>query len=889
MGRIKADAPGDRRAPRRHREPVRRRRDHGAVRRAARAPRRRQRRAVARRARAAPRRRTLRRDAAAGSARVARDAHRHRHRPRRRPAQRRARRRLRAAPATPSTPPRVCAALAARARSSSARRRWRQVARHFDGRGRRAGRRQGQGAAARAVRIRRRAHRAAGLARRALVGRDEELREFRALAEACAERRRGRVVIVRGDPGVGKSRLVAEFVAVGALARLLACHAAAVLDFGAETGRDAMRSSRAACSASRRSADERERRAAVERASARTPRSRPSSVSSCTICSTVASPPELRALAAAMSTAAREQGSLARAVRARARCGPRSAAAARRRGHPLGRRLDSRAPRRARGARGARQPLLLVLTTRFAGDPTAGAWRTALHGAPLIGIDLGPLTDDESLRLADALVDDAGRRWSRSCVERAEGNPLFLLAVAARRRRSGAGEPARVDPGAGAHPHGPARARRQGGAAGGGGAGPALRARCAAPRSSSNPRYDWRVLGGEFSGARATAARSLFCHALIRDGAYASLLHARRRGLHARAAELVRRARSGARRRALRPRRRSARGRVPISSRAALDAAAVPLSARRSRWSSAASRSRTNATTRFALLMAARPTARRARPRRRRASRPPKPRCDAAAQPLERAQALIAMAAGMRLNDRIADGLAALDEAEPLADRRTRARARSRLHHLRGNLLFPLGRASECVRRARARARRCARAAGSPEAEAAALGGTRRRATTCKGGCARRNRAVPRVRRAGARHGFGPARGREPVDDRLDRHAIWRDRAMPPQRGREAIELAMRASQPRAEIMARSSSLGRRPDPRPRSRRPSRSWRPRWALVSAVGAQAIRGTDARRAARVRAAPRRSATARASRRARTRHRPRSTAWGTSDHGCTACAP
>ena len=55
----------------------------------------------------------------------------------------------------------------------------------------------------------------------ALVGRDEELRDFRALAEACAQRRRSRVVIVRGDPGVGKSRLVAEFVAIGARSRLL--------------------------------------------------------------------------------------------------------------------------------------------------------------------------------------------------------------------------------------------------------------------------------------------------------------------------------------------------------------------------------------------------------------------------------------------------------------------------------------------------------------------------------------------------------------------------------------------------------------------------------------------------------------------------------------------
>ena len=36
---------------------------------------------------------------------------------------------------------------------------------------------------------------------------------------------------------------------------------------------------------------------------------------------------------------------------------------------------------------------------------------------------------------------------------------------------------------------------------------------------------------------RADSGEFMFCHALIRDGAYASLLHKRRRALHARAAE----------------------------------------------------------------------------------------------------------------------------------------------------------------------------------------------------------------------------------------------------------------------------------------------------------------------------------------------------------------
>ena len=73
-----------------------------------------------------------------------------------------------------------------------------------------------------------------------------------------------------------------------------------------------------------------------------------------------------------------------------------------------------------------RQPLLLVMTTRFAGDPTAGAWRTVLHGAPPIGIDLAPSEADDAARLA-AQASSMPAAVVASCVERAEGNPLFLL------------------------------------------------------------------------------------------------------------------------------------------------------------------------------------------------------------------------------------------------------------------------------------------------------------------------------------------------------------------------------------------------------------------------------------------------------------------------------
>ena len=96
----------------------------------------------------------------------------------------------------------------------------------------------------------------------------------------------------------------------------------------------------------------------------------------------VAPPPALRALAAAMSTAAREQGSL------HAVCELATAAGA---SAPLllvvedihwadAWTLERLA---ALAVLAARQPLLLVMTTRFAGDPTAGrlAHRAARRAA----------------------------------------------------------------------------------------------------------------------------------------------------------------------------------------------------------------------------------------------------------------------------------------------------------------------------------------------------------------------------------------------------------------------------------------------------------------------------------------------------------------------------
>ncbi|MEO5845395.1 MAG: AAA family ATPase, partial [Caldimonas sp.] len=598
-------------------------------------------------------------------------------------------------------------------------------------------------------------------------------------------------VIVRGDPGVGKSRLVAEFVAT---ARDLgfSCHGATVLDFGAETGRDAVRSLARSVLGVDAGADEAGRRAAVERASLAEPMAADRLVFLHDLLD-VTPKVELRALAAAMSTATREQGSLHAFCDIVALVGAKA---------PLllvvedihwadAWTLERLA---ALAVLAARQPLLLVMTTRFAGDPSAGAWRTSLHGAPLIGVDLGPLTASDSHRLA-ALSSTMPAALVASCVDRAEGNPLFLIQLL-------------LDAGAAVQTSLPGsiqalvhtrmdrlatddKTALQAAAVLG------QRFTIEALRQLlDRTGYDCRLLVENFL-VRADGGEFMFCHALIRDGAYASLLHKRRRGLHARAAEWF------ATRDLVLAAEHFDRADDPRAAAAYLDAsAALAEQFRHAAALALVERGVALAVaqeTRFALLMA------RGRllvelGRSSDAIEAARAAIEAAAGAGERAQALIAMAAGMRLNDRIAEGLAALEEAEPLATSAALPLELSRLHHLRGNLLFPLGRDADCVR-AHELALVHARDAGSLQAEAAALGGLGD-GYYLQGRMRSANQQFRECVELAREHGFGKL---EVANlsmigfTALHLAEIASSLAV----GREAIELAVRASQPRAELMAR--------------------------------------------------------------------------------------
>ncbi len=76
---------------------------------------------------------------------------------------------------------------------------------------------------------------------RPFVGRRAEVAQFESVLRACIDAGAGQVIHVRGEAGIGKTRLLEEFQRLASIAGF-ACHGALVLDFGTGSRRDAVRS-----------------------------------------------------------------------------------------------------------------------------------------------------------------------------------------------------------------------------------------------------------------------------------------------------------------------------------------------------------------------------------------------------------------------------------------------------------------------------------------------------------------------------------------------------------------------------------------------------------------------------------------------------------------------
>ena len=85
-------------------------------------------------------------------------------------------------------------------------------------------------------------------------------------------------------------------------------------------------------------------------------------------------------------------------------------------------------------------------------------------------------------------------------------------------------------------------------------------------------------------------------------------------------------------------------------------------------------------------------------------------------------RAQLGLAEGLRVSEGLEEALELLEQAQQLAERHDLVPELARLHHLRGNIFFPLGKIEGC-REEHEQGLAYARRSGSPEAEARALGG----------------------------------------------------------------------------------------------------------------------------------------------------------------------
>ena len=536
-----------------------------------------------------------------------------------------------------------------------------------------------------------------------LLGRETERRRFAELVERARRDGRGAVALLRADPGMGKSRL-AEALLADARHTGVECHCATVLDFGEGQGRDAAHALACSLLGVALDATVDERRRALDADAAAWADDEPY------LADLLLVPQRTASLYEAMDNAARKTGKLQALVHLVERASPNGCVLLVEDVHWASEWVVDCL--RAISVALARLPVVLAMTTRRDGDPVTDRW------APdaIISFDLAPLDRGDALALARAYF-AASPDIAERCVERAQGNPLFLVQLL-ESDTAGTAVPATIQSVVLARLDRLAPRDKT-----------ALQA--AAVIGQRFPVDLLRHLVGDAHYRPVTPIeRDLvrvdagggfmtFTHALIRDGAYASLLHAARRELHRAAADWY-----ATRDPTLRAEHLD-RADDPRAAEAYLDAARAEIAAMRSEAAvallSQGARLPASPATRFALAalegevhvdLGAADRALAAFER----------ALEAASNDAERCAAWIGVARAHRLTSAVAAGLAAVDAAEPLAVRSGAVRELAHLAYMRGSLHFSRGDIDACSAN-HARALDLARRAGDARCEAQALSG----------------------------------------------------------------------------------------------------------------------------------------------------------------------
>jgi tetratricopeptide (TPR) repeat protein len=524
------------------------------------------------------------------------------------------------------------------------------------------------------------------------------------------KQRRGRVVYVRGDAGIGKTRLVNEVRRVAEI-QGFAVHRALVFDFGVGKGQDAI--------------------GAIVRGLLNLPQvadpgatAVPQFIKGAVPVEQevflydlldIAPPEECRALYDAMDNSVRSRGKRTLVADLA------SAACVRNPTLFVVEDVHWASPQlldflSAIACAVANQPGLLVMTSRREGDPIDAAWHHGCYDVPFATIDLGPLRREEAFSLAQGFM-HATKHFATACIERAGGNPLFLEQLLRNAEEgSDSNIPSSIQSLVLARMDRLAPRDRL-----------ALQAAAAIGQRFELPLLRQMIAAPDYECAeliRHTLVLPdnggfLFAHALIQEGAYASILKARRRELHLTAADWfaekdpalhaqhLDRAQDARAAQAYLAAATSQRATYQYESSLGLVERGIEITQDEHERHAFAClkgevlRDLGNINESIRVYRSA---------------------VAAAPDEVKRSQAQIGLAEGLRVSEGLLEAINVLDAAQEVAEQHELTAELARLHHLRGNVIFPLGKIDRCWKEHEL-SLEYARRLGSPEAEARALGG----------------------------------------------------------------------------------------------------------------------------------------------------------------------
>lgn len=545
-----------------------------------------------------------------------------------------------------------------------------------------------------------------------LVGRQAEKAQFAGILRDCLESGRGHVICLRGEAGIGKTRLANELCAK-ANAAGFACQRALVLDFGATRRQEVPRVLACGLLGAPPEAEDARLLDRLDTALSRGWVEESERIFLLDLLQ-LPLPFHLRTFYDAMDSETRRRGSRdALAQLAVRRSVAQPVLACIEDIHWAD--ADTIQALAELAAANAGHRVLLLLTLRPERDWPDADWRRRSHGACLTTVDLGPLSERESHELAAQFADTDTALVER-CVARAEGNPLYLEQLLRHTREGSDALPASLLSIVQARLDGLTPADRT-----------ALQAASVLGQHFTLPALQYLIARPEYFAdqpqehdlLRADGRLLSFAHALVRDGIYSSLTRSRRELLHRRAADwyaerdlglhaehLERAGDPGAAEAYLRAARQRWRDfryeealRLAVQGQSLAAELAVGFALQclegdllrdlsRARESSACfERALANAGT-----------------------------------PQEKAQGWLGVAAGLRIVDEYDAALAALDRAQDDATTAHSLELLADIHHLRANLYFPLARLDDCLAEHH-HARRYADRAGSRERQARTAGG----------------------------------------------------------------------------------------------------------------------------------------------------------------------